>query len=86
VAVEKNTAHKMDKITNQRLLQQAERIRSLIAKIKERKKTWVGHALRSGNLLQRVVEGRIHGKSTIVKLSDLIGKEDLRIPQKKSTR
>jgi len=75
-----------DKITDQRVPQKAEKVRSIVAKIKERKKTWVGHALRSGNLLQRVVEGRIHGKSTIVKLSDLIGKEDLRIPQKKSTR
>jgi len=52
-----------DKITNQRL-QQAEEVKRLVAKIKEREKTWIGHVLRSGNLLQRVIEGRIQGKST----------------------
>jgi len=57
VAVEKNAAHKMDR-QDQRVLQEAE-VRSLITKIKERKKTWIGHALRSGNLLQRIKEGRI---------------------------
>jgi len=42
-----NAAHKWtDKITNQRVLQQAE----------------VGHVLRSGNVLQRVIYGRIQGK------------------------
>ena len=70
-----------DKITNQRVLQQAEEERSLVAKVKERQKTWVGHVLRSGNLLQRVIEGRIQGKPTrgrkrIGMLSNLIGKED----------
>jgi len=38
--------------------------RYLVAKIKERQKTWVRHVLRSGNLLQRVIEGRIQGKPT----------------------
>jgi len=32
------------------------------AKIKERQKTWVGHVLSSGHLLQRVIEERIQGK------------------------
>jgi len=32
--------------------------------MKERQKTWVGHVLMSGNLLQRVIEGRIQGKPT----------------------
>jgi len=41
----------------------------------------VGYVLRSGNLLQRVIEGRIQGKPTrgrkgIGMLSGLIGKED----------
>jgi len=43
------------------VLQQTEKERSLVAKVKERQKPWVGHALRSGNLLQRVIEGRIQG-------------------------
>jgi len=78
-----------DKITNQRVLQQAEEVRSLVAKINERKKTWIGHVLRSGNLLQNVIEGRIQGKSTrgiigIGLLSDW--KKRLSIPQNKSTR
>jgi len=67
-----------DKNINQRVLQQAEQVRSLVAKIKERKKTWIGHVLRSGSLLQRVIEGRIHEKSTrgrtrITMLFDLLG-------------
>jgi len=53
-----------DKIPNLVVLQQAEEERCLVAKIKERQKTWVGHVLRSGNLLQRVIEGRIQGKPT----------------------
>jgi len=62
------------------VLQQAEEERCLVAKIKERQKTWVGHVLRSGNLLLRVIEGRIQGKPTrgrkiIGMLSGLIGKE-----------
>jgi len=48
-----------DKIPNQVVLQQAEEERSLVAKIKERHNTWVGHVLRNGNLLQRVIAGRI---------------------------
>jgi len=44
-----------DKITHQRVLQQVEEVRSLVAKIKVRKKTWIGHVLRSENLLQRVI-------------------------------
>jgi len=56
-------------------------VRSLVAKIKERQKTWVRHLQRSGNLLQRVIERRIQGKPTrgrkrIGMLSGLIGKED----------
>jgi len=35
-----------DKITDQRVPQKAEKVRSIVAKIKERKKTWVGHVLR----------------------------------------
>jgi len=63
------------------VLQQGEEERSLVSKIKERQKTWVGHVLRSENLLQRVIEGRIQGKPTrgrkgIGILSGLIGKED----------
>jgi len=50
-------------------------------KIKERQKTWIGHVSRSGNLLQRVIEGRtqgkrIRGRKRIGILSGLIGKED----------
>jgi len=57
------------------------RKKSVVAKIKERQKTWVGHVLRSGNLLQRVIEGRIQGKPSrgrkrIGMLSGLIGKEE----------
>jgi len=51
-----------EKIPNRVVLQQAEEERSLVAKIKDRQKTWVGHVLMSGNLLQRVIEGRIQGK------------------------
>jgi len=63
------------------VLEQAEKERSLVAKIKERQTTRVGHVLRSGNLLQRVIEGRIQAKPTrgrkrIGMLSGLIGKED----------
>jgi len=70
-----------DKIPNRVVLQQTEEEGSLVAKIKERQKTWVGHVLRSGNLLQRVIEGRIQGKpirgrKRIGMLSGLIGKED----------
>jgi len=73
----------MDKIPNQVVLQQAEEERSLVAKIKEMQKTWFGHVLRSGNLLQRVLKGRIQGKPTrgrkrIGMLSGLIGKEALK--------
>jgi len=69
------------KITNQVVLQQAEEERCQLAKIKERQKTWVGHVLRSGNLLQRVIEGRIQGKPTrgrkrIGMLTGLTGKQD----------
>jgi len=47
-----------DKIPNRVVLQQTEEERSLVSKIKERQNTWVGHVLRSGNLLQRVLEGK----------------------------
>jgi len=70
-----------NKIPNRVVLQQAEDERSLVAKIKERQKTWVGHVLRNGNLLQRVIEERIQGKPTrgrkrIGMLSELTGKND----------
>jgi len=41
------------KIPNRVVLQLAEEERSLVAKMKERQKTWTGHVSRSGNLLQR---------------------------------
>jgi len=70
-----------DKIPNRVVLQQAEAERSLVARIKERQKTWVGHVLRSGILLQRVITGIIQGKPTrgrkrIGISSGLVGKED----------
>ena len=70
-----------DKITDKEVLQQAEEERSLVTKIKGRQKTWIGHVLRSGNSLQRVIEGRMQGKPSrgrkrIGMLSDLIGRED----------
>jgi len=47
-----------------KVLKQAEEVRSLVPNNKERKKIWVGYLLRSGNLVQRVVEGRLQGKPT----------------------
>jgi len=54
-----------DKMPNWVVLQQAEEEKCLIVKITERQKTWVGlldMLLKSGNLLQRVTEGRIQAK------------------------
>jgi len=69
-----------DKIPNRVVLQQAEEERYPVAKIKERQKTWVGHVLKSENLLQKIIEGKIQGKPTrgrkgIEMLSGLIGNE-----------
>jgi len=49
------------------VIQQAEEEKSLVAKIEERQKTWIGYVLRSGNLLQRVIEGRLQGKPKLGK-------------------
>jgi len=78
-----------DKIPNLVVLQQAEEERSLVAKMKEKQKTWVGHVLRSGNLLRRVIEGRIQEKPTRGRnrsgmLSGLIGKEDYAILKRRA--
>jgi len=65
VVVEKHTEHQVDgQDTESGGATAAEEERSQVAKIKERQKTWVGNVLRSGNLLQRVIGGRIQGKPT----------------------
>jgi len=93
VVVEKHTEYQVNRQNTDRVvLQQAEEENCLIAKIKERQKTWVGHVLRSGSLLQRVVEGSIQGIPTLKRKKKnwnavwIDRKRKLRKPQKKSTR
>jgi len=77
------------KWTDRIVLQQAEEESSRVAKLKERQKTWVGHVLRRGNLLHRVIEGRMQGKPKKKKNWNVVWtdrKRRLRKPQKKSTR
>ena len=53
-----------DKKTNEEVLQMVNEQRSIVTKIVNRKKNWVGHVLRGEGLLRDVMEGRMEGKRT----------------------
>ena len=51
-----------DRKTNEEVLRMVSEKRSLVCKIVNRKKNWVGHVLRGDSLLRDVMEGRMEGK------------------------
>jgi hypothetical protein len=54
-----------DRITNEEVLNRVGQERQLLKNIKRRKKTWIGHVLRSNGLMRVVLEGRMQGKRTV---------------------
>ena len=53
-----------DRKTNEEVLSMVNEQRSLVGKIVNRKKNWVGHVLRGDGLLREVMEGRTERKRT----------------------
>ena len=52
----------MDKRTNKQVLSSMNEKRSLIKRIWDRKKNWIGHVVRGDGLVKLVLEGRMEGK------------------------
>ena len=46
---------------NEEVLLRVKEQRNILHEIRKRKATWIGHILRRNCLLQRVIEGKIHG-------------------------
>jgi len=51
-----------DKKTNAEVLNLLKEKKSLLAEIRKRKRSWIGHILRHANMLPTVLEGRMKGK------------------------
>ena len=51
-----------DRKKNEEVLQMVSEKKSLVGKIVNRKKNWVGHVLRGDGLLRDVMEGRMEGQ------------------------
>jgi len=51
-----------DKQTNAEVLNLLKEKKSLLAEIRKRKRSWIGHILRHENMLPNVLEGRMKGK------------------------
>src|SRR6478609_8058589 len=52
----------MDKRTNEQVLSSMNKKRSLIKRIWDRKKNWIGHIVRGDGLMKLMLEGRMEGK------------------------
>ena len=53
-----------DRKTNEEVLMMVNERKTLVGKIVDRKKNWIGHVLRGDGLLRDVMEGRMEGKRT----------------------
>jgi hypothetical protein len=53
--------HWTDHVRNEEVLLRVKEQRNILHEIRKRKANWIGHILHTNWLLQRVVEGKIHG-------------------------
>jgi hypothetical protein len=50
--------------TNEGILQMVDEKRSILETIRRRQRNWIGHIMRSDNIVRDIIEGRMEGKKT----------------------
>jgi hypothetical protein len=51
-----------DKVSNVKVLERIGEVRTLLERIRIRKRNWIGHVLRGDNLLKDMIEGTVDGE------------------------